>query len=161
MTRPAATTAEEVVLERTRSAVMNVLVAVGLGIAATGFVLRSRERDPWLFAPRDIDRWAYGGLIAVALMSLAARRSLASRDRLRDPAHRAGRFYRAHLAAALIGALAIPMGFAYGWWILPRLDGVGPFWVVALAAGAMAYPRAHELTDFEEPIPASGGKASP
>lgn len=161
MTRPAATSAEEAALERTRSAVMNVLMVVGLGIALSGFLLRNHPRNHWLLAPRDIDRWAYGTLLVLALVSVITRRSLNSRARLRDPARRAARFYWAHLASALLGALAIPLGFAFGWLVQPSLDGVGPFWVVALATGVMAYPRSHELTDFDEPIPTTAGEGTP
>lgn len=162
MTRPAATSPEAALLDRTRSAVMNVLMAVGLGIAATGFLLRGHPRDLWLLPPLDVEQWAYGGLAGLALLSVIVRRTLGSRDRLRDPAHRADRFRQAHFVSAVVGALAVPMGFAYGWLIRPSLDGVGPFWVVALATGAMAYPRTRELADFDEPLPPTpSGEGTP
>ena len=50
-------------------------------------------------------------------------------------------------------ALAVPLGLAYGWFVRPRLDAVGPFWVAALALGFLALPRAHELDGFDDPMP--------
>jgi hypothetical protein len=55
--------------------------------------------------------------------------------------------------AASLAALAVPLGLLSGWIDRPRLDVVGPFWVVALALGFLALPRAHELEDFAEPLP--------
>lgn len=140
-----------VTLERTRAAVMNVLVVAGLGIALSGFLLGRRERGTILVPPRDIDRWAYGSLLGLCLLSLLVRRTLGARDRLRDPAHRDARFFRAHVLSAVLGALAIPMGLTYGWLIRPRLGGVGPFWVVALTLGILAFPRGQELADLDRP----------
>lgn len=142
--------ADATALERARSAVMNVLVVVGLGIAASGFFLGRKERGEVLVPPRDLDLWTYGGLMLLCLASVLARRVLASRDRLRDRRTRASRFWTAHVLAAALGALALPLGFAYGWLVRPRIDGVGPFWVVALALGAMAYPRAYALRDLDD-----------
>jgi hypothetical protein len=137
---------------------MNVLMVVGLGIGLSGIVLSRRERGTILIPPPNLDRWAYGSLIAVCFLSLLVRRTLGSGRRLRDPQKGAARFYWAHVLSAVVGALAIPMGFAYGWLIRPRLDGVGPFWVVALALGALAYPRTQDWDDVSDRMPLPHGE---
>jgi hypothetical protein len=142
--------ADAATLDRTRSAVMNVLVFVGLGIGLSGFVLGRKERGALLVQPPDIQTWSYGLLLSIFLMSVITRRVLGARDRLRDRQTRSRQFFLAHLVSAGIGALAVPLGFAYGWLIRPRIDGVGPFWVAALVLGVMAYPRAHELHDLDD-----------
>lgn len=138
-------------LERTRSAVLNVMVAAGAGIAVSGLLLR--WRDGWAVdrAPEWIRRGLLGGLAALAVGSYLVRRRVARREALRDPAGRASRFFRAHVLSAALAALAVPLGLAYGWYVRPRLDAVAPFWVVALALGLLALPRAHELEGLDEP----------
>ena len=140
-------------LERTRSAVLNRLIAVALGIGVSGVLLRGRDAAA---LRRASDLSAHGllaGLALVAVASVVVRRLGTSRAALRDPARRALTFRRAHVRAAEIGALAVPLGLAYGWLIRPRLDAVSPFWVAALALGLLAWPRAAELDGFEDPIP--------
>jgi hypothetical protein len=44
------------------------------------------------------------------------------------------------------------LGLAYGWFVRPQLDAVGPFWAAALGLGFLALPRAASLNDFDEPI---------
>ena len=133
-------------LERTRSAVLNVLVGVGLTIAIGGWLLRGRaEAGPApeaAMAPRVVD----GRTPRAGRRELLVRRSgkTACRCRL-IPADRQATFYRSHVLAASIAALAAPLGIVYGWWIDPRLAAVIPFWVVPLALGFLAIPRAHEL----------------
>jgi hypothetical protein len=56
------------------------------------------------------------------------------------------------VAAAAVGALAVPLGLVYGWTVRPRLDAVAPFWVAALALGFLALPRVHELEGFDAPL---------
>lgn len=127
-------------LRRARSAVANVLIAAAAGILGSGIVLRPMERG---VAWREADRvrpWAFGGLVALALASRATSRGLA-----RTAANRGS---TAPVAAAAIGGLAVPLGFAYGYAIDPRLEAVAPFWVAAMALGAMAWPRGDVL---EEP----------
>ena len=140
-------------LERTRSAVLNVLIAIGLGIALSGLILRWRDRGAIWRASDELGQGLLVGLFVLVVSSYVARRVGASRSRLHDPERRASRFYGAHLASALIGSLAIVLGLCYGWWIRPRLDAVSPFWVASLALGFLALPRADELRDFDEPIP--------
>lgn len=152
MTEPP-TDADLALLERTRSAVMNVLVVVGLGIGLSGFLLGRRERGAWLLPPPESERVAYGSLLILGFASLFTRRVLGSRAGLREPTTRAARFYRGHVLGAAIAAVAIPLGFAYGWFVRPRLDGVWPFWVVALALTTLALPREVELDGFDRPLP--------
>ena len=136
-------------LERTRSAVLNVMVASGVGIAVSGFLLRWRDHDA-LFRASDAARRAMlGGLLALVVASHLSRRVLARRSALRDPDRRAARFFRAHTIAAMLGALAVPLGLVYGWTVRPQLDAVAPFWVAALALGFLSLPRAADLADLD------------
>jgi hypothetical protein len=138
-------------LERTRSAVLNVLVVVGLGIAASGVLLRWRDRWAAARGPEWLRRALLGALLAVVVVSYVTRRVLAGRELLRDPAARLARFHRGHLLAAVVAALAVPLGLAYGWFIRPRIDAVAPFWIAALALGFLALPRGAELEGLDEP----------
>jgi hypothetical protein len=143
--------ADQKCLERTRSAVVNVLVAVAAGIAVTGVLLRWRDRGA-LFRAQDGPRQGMlGFLLVLVVASYGSRRILARRSVLRDPAHRCARLLRAHVLAAIVGALAIPLGFVYGWTVRPRLDAVAPFWVAALALGVLALPRSAALEGLDEP----------
>ena len=135
-------------IDRTRSAVLNVLVAVGFGIAASGLLLRNRESRT--LAP--VGKWLLAGLFVIAVMSYATRRVLARRLVLEAPETRAGRYFRAHVLSAAGAALAVPLGFVHGWLVRPNLQSVAPYWVVALTLGFLALPREHELEGFREPI---------
>lgn len=141
-------------VERTRSAVLNVLVVVGAGIAASGWVLGHHDPDaalPWgFFETRRASLIALGVLAALSYLIL---RVGTGREKLRDPGSRASRFFRGRVASASVAALAIPLGFAYGWLVDPHLEALAPFWVTALGLGFLALPRGHELDDFDEPIP--------
>jgi hypothetical protein len=140
-------------LDRTRSAVLNVLVVVGAGIAVSGWVLGRHDRGAFVWDPVLARRISVVILLLLLVASQLVLRIGSGRSALRDPSRRAVRFVRAHLAAAIVGGLAVPLGFAYGWAIQPRLEAVAPFWVVALASGFLAIPRHHELADFDTPIP--------
>lgn len=142
-------------LARTRSAVLNVLVVAGGGIALSGWFLKGRERGATLWSPDDVRKGAYLGLLGLVAASFALRRTLGSRSALKDPATRSKRFFRAHLAGAVVGALAVPLGLAYAYAVRPDLEAVGPFWVAAMALGYLSLPRADALTDFDEPLPAT------
>jgi hypothetical protein len=141
-------------LGRTRSAVLNVLVVIGTMIAASGWVLGHHDPDaplPW--GVRETHRAsmiALAILIALAYMIL---RVFAGRERLRDPSRRASRFFQGRVASAIVAALAVPLGFAHGWLLDPRLEALAPFWVAAVGLGFLALPRGHELDDFDEPMP--------
>ena len=143
-------------LERTRSAVLNVLIAVAVGIALSGLILRWRDRGAAMRAPEGLRQGLLACLFGLAVVSYATRRIGLAREALRNPDQRAGRFHRAHVLAAAIGALAVPLGLVYGWMVRPRLDAVSPFWVAALALGFLALPRAAELEGFDLPISEPG-----
>lgn len=143
--------AKEACLARTRSAVLNVLMAAAAGITVSALILRSRDEGAAGPATRVVRLTLLGILMVLALASHLARRWGTSRGRLGDPLARASRFYRAHLISAIIASAAVPVGFAYGWFVRPELDGVGPFWAAALALGFLALPRAASLDDFDEP----------
>jgi MFS family permease len=145
--------AAERCLDRTRSAVLNVLMVIGAGIAISSLILRWRDRGAIWRAPDELGQGLLAGLFLLVVTSFITRRAGASRSRLHDPRRRASRFYWAHLSSAVIGSLAILLGLCYGWWIRPRLDAVSPFWVASLALGFLALPRADELRDFEDPMP--------
>jgi hypothetical protein len=139
-------------LERTRTAVANILVAAGIGIALSGLVLGPRDRGALGRSSEWARRGALLGLLTLVVSSFAVRRIGARRAALRDPARRAARFGRAHVRAAALAALAVPLGFAFGWAVDPRLEAVVPFWVAALAMGSLAVPRAHDLEGFDSPM---------
>lgn len=144
-------TTAAVCLERTRGAVVNVLMATGTGIAVSGWLLRWHDRLAVFRAPDSVGRGLMAALVALALASYTVRRVRGGRESLRDPASRESRFYRGHVQAAALAALAVPLGLAYGWLVRPRLDAVAPFWVAALALGLLALPRASELEGFDDP----------
>ena len=139
-------------LGRTRSAVLNVLVVVGAGIAASGWVLGRHDPDPappWGFpATRRASMIALMALIAASYLVL---RVGSGREALGDPSRRASRFFRARVAASSVAALAVPLGFAHGWFLDPRLEAIAPCWVAALGLGFLCLPKGPELDDFDEP----------
>ncbi|HEX8204326.1 MAG TPA: hypothetical protein VF590_27860 [Isosphaeraceae bacterium] len=139
-------------LERTRSAVLNVLVIDGCGIAASGLALGRRGLGIALWEPEPTRRRAYLALLGLTFVSYLLRRTLGARAALHDPRRRAGRFYWAHVLGAAVGTLALPLGFAYGWLIRPVPREVLPFWVVALALGVLSFPRRDEIEGFDRPI---------
>ncbi len=142
-------------LVRTRSSVLNVLVFVGAGIAVSGWGLRRRQAGllpPWNWNIPLTQPRAMSGLFGFIALAYVILRVGSNRDRLRAPDTRAGRFYWSRVAAAIVGACAIPLGFAAGWANDPRLEALAPFWIAALGLGFLAIPRGHELDDFAEPI---------
>lgn len=151
--RPVLEAAAAVCLDRTRSAVLNVLVFVGAGIAVSGWALGRRDRGAFLWDPDMARRVSIVVLLSLLVASRVVLRVGSGRPALRDPSGRARRFRRSHIASALVGAIAVPLGLAYGWAIKPRLEDISPFWVVALATGFLALPRSNELAGFDEPIP--------
>jgi hypothetical protein len=137
-------------LNRTRSGVLNVLVASGIGIATSSLLLR--WRDGWAVSSATVGqrRMLLGGLFILTVMSYASRRILVVRSRLGEAAGRANRLYWAHITAAVIASLAVPLGLAYGWFVRPRLDAVAPFWIAALALGFLAMPRSIDFEDLPD-----------
>jgi hypothetical protein len=134
-------------LERTRSHVLNVLVAVGLSIAVSGWLLR-KHAETWQPRPaKTLSDSLYVALIALAVASYASKRLLAARAARAEPLRRDRLFYWAHVGPTLIAAMAIPLGLAYGWLVSPRLDAVIPFWAVPFTLGFLCLPRQSELDD--------------
>jgi hypothetical protein len=147
-------------LNRTRSHVLNVLVVVGLSIAVSGWLLRVRAQT-WQPRPaKTLSDSLYVALIALAAASYIARRVLGARATRAEAGRRAHLFYWSHVAPALIAAVAIPLGFAYGWLVAPRLDAVIPFWAVPFAMGFLSLPRKAELADIERPDSDGGAVSS-
>jgi len=147
-------------LARTRSAVLNVLVAMGLTIAVSGWLLRARAAAAGAAGrPQPasaLERGLIAGLIVLGVASYLSKRLMGRRAALRDPSRRESLFFWSHVLPALIAALAVPLGLAHGWLILPRLEAVIPFWVIPLALGFHALPRERELADFDRPMPDPG-----
>jgi len=138
-------------LDKTRSTVLNLVVAAGFGIAFSGGLLRWRDRWAVSRAPASVGYGLTVTLIALGISSYLVRRTLSGRGALRDPETRGARLFRGHVASAALAVLAVPLGLAYGWFVRPRLDAVAPFWVVALALGLLAFPRSRDLQDFDAP----------
>jgi hypothetical protein len=127
-------------IRRARSGVWNVIMMAGLAIGASGLLLRRRQ---WDTSPMPVEvawRWAHlallGVIVASTFLRLLSVVPWAARSRRR--------FVGAHVAAALAGFLAIPIGFAFAWLVRPRLDAIAPFWAVALVLGFLSLPRADE-----------------
>ena len=135
-------------LERTRSSVLNVLVAVGLSIAVSGWLLRARAESPRPRPTKAVSDALYVSLIALAVASYATRRLMGARAPRAPAGRRDHLFYWSHVGPALIAALAVPLGLAYGWLVSPRLDAVIPFWAVPFALGFLSLPRQAELLDL-------------
>jgi len=143
-------------LARTRTAVLNVLIADGLVIALSGGLLRFRTGALGPAASRDLHQELMAGLLVISVISYAARRILSQRAVHGQAASRESLFYWSHVLPAIIAALAAPLGLVYGWWVDRSVQSVVPFWVVALALGTLALPRARELECFDRPASGSG-----
>jgi hypothetical protein len=147
-------------LEKTRGAVLNILVASGLLIAISGGLLRWRTLDnEGGIRSNSLHERLMIALVAFAVVSFLTRRLVGTRVRLKDGSTRASRFFWSHFVSALVAAQAVPLGWVHGWLVAPDLESIGPFWVVALALGFLALPRAYELKGFALPI--EGDEDSP
>ena len=132
-------------LARTRGAVLNVLVGVGMMIAISGWLLRRRAGQDLPLPPGGLHDGLQLALLVVAVGGYLVRRAWARRPASLPVDRLEARFYRSHVGSAAIAALGVPLGLAFGWFVDPRLGGVAPFWVVPLALGFLAYPRRGEL----------------
>jgi hypothetical protein len=145
-------------LERTRSAVLNILVAVGLTIAASGLLLRNRPQENQPRGSPAAYRRLMVALATIGVSSYVARGVLIRRLRHLDVQLRESRFFWAHVIPAAVAAAAAPLGLFCGWFVDPRLGAVSPFWVVALALGFAAVPRGHEIEVLEPVKPSAGAQ---
>ena len=158
---PAREPAWEACLVRTRLAVLNVLVGVGLTIAVGGWLIRGRIEGHRPASPGGLADALMPGLLALILASCLLRYVLARRAPYVAPGRRASAFFRAHVLPAAVIALAAPLGIAYGWWVNPRFEDVMPFWVIPMALGFLFLPRSYELNAFQGPTPGPSGAPSP
>ncbi len=138
----------EVCLARTRSAVLNILVGVGLLIAASGWSLRRHAEKRPFAASRNLHDGLLFGLIVVAVCSYMVRRIRLRGSDGEDRSRRTARFFWTHVGSAAVAAVGVVLGFVYGWYVNPRLEGVIAFWVVPMALGFLALPRRGELDDL-------------
>jgi hypothetical protein len=145
--------AREVLLLRTRRAVLDVLMGVAVMIAVGGWLLGRRADDRIAVPARGTHDGLLIALFVVGIVSYFwRRRGIRSSTRL--PIDRRRRdFYWSHVGAAAIAALGAPLGLAYGWWVDPRLEAVIPFWVIPLALGFLSIPRRAELDDIDPSRP--------
>jgi hypothetical protein len=148
--------ASQACLSRTRSAVLNVLIAVGLTIAISGWLLRGREPLAPGLAERQAHQVLTLGMVVLGVLSFLLRRIIGRRRGLSDPSGRESRFFWSHVLSAIVAALITPLGLLHGWLSDPRLEAVIPFWVVPMALGLLALPRANELEGFDRPISGAG-----
>jgi hypothetical protein len=148
--------ASQACLSRTRSAVLNVLIAVGLTIAISGWLLRGREPLAPGLAERQAHQVLTLGMVVLGVLSFLLRRIIGRRRGLSDPSGRESRFFWSHVLSAIVGALITPLGLLHGWLSDPRIEAVILFWVVPLALGLLALPRANELRGFDRPISGAG-----
>src|SRR5262249_5764695 len=93
-------------LDRTRSAVLNVLLAVGLTIAVSGWLLRCRARAERPPAAHAFHAELTLGLIALAITSYTLRRVLGRHAALSRSARPESLFFWSHVLPAAIAALA-------------------------------------------------------
>jgi hypothetical protein len=148
--------ASQACLSQTRSAVLNVLVAVGATIAISGWLLRGREPAAAGQTSRDVHQVLLIALLALAVLSFLLRRIMGRRSALSDPTRRARRFFWSHVLPAIMAALIAPLGLLHGLLSDPGVEAISPFWVVPLALGVLALPRASELRGFDGPISSEG-----
>jgi hypothetical protein len=136
--------------------VLNVLVAVGIFVALSGWLLRNRARTEKPPASQALSQELMAAALIVAVISYATRRILTQRMAGARTTPTESLFFWSHVVPALIAAIAAPLGLMYGWWVEPSVGSVVPFWVVALALGSLALPRASELECFGQRDSGSG-----
>jgi hypothetical protein len=146
-----------VCLERTRLAVLNILVALGFTIAVGGWLLRGRAAAQRAPAHPVRLLMLMLSLILLAVASYLCRR-LARRHAAKiKPDRRPALFYWSHVDSAAIALFVAALGIFGGWFLDARFEAVVPFWIVALALGLQAIPRTYELDDFVRPSTDPGG----
>lgn len=135
--------------ERTRSTVMTILLIDGLLIAISGLLLRNREPGISLWLAEDAYRRFHLALLILMFVGSFIRLVGMTRLVMNLTRNGFGWFFWSHTGSALIGTLAIPIGFVYGWAVRPMLSTIGPFWAVALVLGILALPRMDELIGID------------
>jgi hypothetical protein len=143
-------------LDRTRSAVLNVLMAVALMIAVSAGMLRAWPLEKLPAASRVAYQRLAALLFVLGVASYASRRVLLRYTAQTESSRRETLFFWSHVVPAIIAALATPLGLYCGWFVDPRLGAVSPFWVVPLALGFLAFPREHELEVFHPSASSAG-----
>jgi drug/metabolite transporter (DMT)-like permease len=147
-------------LERTRRAVLNLLIAVGLIIAVGGWLLRGRADVPRRPPPSIGLPLLMLALVLLAVASYLCRRLARSHAAKIEPGRRPALFFWSHVDSAAVAVFVAALGIFGGWFIDPRFEAIVPFWVVALVLGFQAIPRTYELDDYI-PLPTdSGGPSS-
>ena len=140
-----------VCLERTRRAVLNILVAVGATIALGGWLLRGRAAAQGPPAHPVRLPMMMLSLILLAVASYLTRR-LARRHAAKiKPGARQALFYWSHVDSAAVAIFVAALGIFCGWFIDSRFEVLISFWVVALVLGFQAIPRTYELDDYISP----------
>jgi hypothetical protein len=147
-------------LERTRSHVLNVLVVVGLSIAVSGWLLRERIPTWQPRLAKTLNDSLYAALIALAAASYLSKRLLTARAGRAGPERFDRLFYWGHVGPALIAAMAVPLGLAYGWLVRPGIDAIIPFWAVPFVLGFLSFPRRSELNDRVDSSPPRGSAST-
>jgi hypothetical protein len=139
--------------------VLNVMVVVGLSIAVSGWLLRTRAQT-WQPRPaKTLSDSLYAALVVLSAVSYISRRVLGARARRAEPGRSNRLLYWSHVGPAVIAALAVPLGLVYGWLVAPRVDAVIPFWAVPFALGFLCLPRKSALTE-QESSGSDGGPSS-
>lgn len=147
MTEPREPTTSEALLVRTQGAVLNVLLASSVGIGASGVWMRLHDAPGAFATSPKVRQILLGGLLVVFVGSYVGRRLATG-----TPAW----FFRGRVIAAVLAALAVPLGLAHGLLVRPDLREIAPFWVTALVLGFLAYPRRNEpivVANFEDEPP--------
>jgi hypothetical protein len=116
------------------------------------WLLRGRQPEVPGQTARDVHQLLTIGWLGLGVLSFLLRRIMGRRTAMSDPARRESRFFWSHVVSAITAALIAPLGLIHGWLSDPRLEAIIPFWVVPMALGLLALPRASELDGFDRPM---------
>ena len=110
-------------LTRTRSGVLNVLMGVGVVVALSGLILRSRPAGALAGNPTWLSQAMLMVLFGVFVVSTVLRRVLGRRTRLRDPGRAAGGSSRATSCPPSWERLPRPWDWLTAGWSRPTRGG--------------------------------------